>query len=63
MELIEFDFTEKNLENYNKIFKIIENKDISILVNNVGMNNHLNNFEKSDKKDLENVFTANMLPI
>ncbi len=45
MELIEFDFTEKNLENYNKIFKIIENKDISILVNNVGMNNHLNNFD------------------
>jgi len=45
VELIEFDFTEKNLENYNKIFKIIENKDISILVNNVGMNNHLNNFD------------------
>ncbi|CAK5085305.1 unnamed protein product [Meloidogyne enterolobii] len=63
---IAFDFTNPNLEDYNKyIFNRIDDVDIGILINNVGMfNEYPERFEKTEGgiKKLADMALVNMLP-
>ncbi|KAL7072138.1 hypothetical protein ACQ4LE_008440 [Meloidogyne hapla] len=61
---IAFDFTNPKLEDYEKnIFNKIDDIDIGILVNNVGMfNEYPERFEKTDIKHMTAMALCNMLP-
>jgi short-subunit dehydrogenase len=60
---ITFDFKNSDVESYNKIFETTSKLDISLLVNNVGANLGIRDFEKNSYDDIKDISVVNMLPV